>query len=36
MLLGDIGCTAVLARHHRLDEADLVLFRPIKCMLASP
>lgn len=36
MLLGDMGRTAVLAREKRLDEAELSLFRPIKCMLASP
>lgn len=36
MLLGDTGSAAVLARHHRLDEAELVLFQPVKCMLASP
>lgn len=36
MLLGDIGRAAVLARHGRLDEAGLVLFQPVKCMLASP
>ncbi len=36
MLLGDIGRAALLARHHKLDEAGLVFFQPIKCMLASP
>jgi DNA ligase-1 len=36
MLLGDIGETAVLAAARSLDEASLQLFRPIKCMLASP
>ncbi len=36
MLLGDIGRAAVLARHGRLDEAELTLFQPVKCMLASP
>lgn len=35
MLLGDIGQTAVLARHGRLDEPRLELFRPLKFMLAS-
>jgi len=36
MLLGDIGRTAVLARNNELHRAKLSLFRPIKCMLASP
>ena len=36
MLLGDIGQAARLAARNALDEADLSLFRPIKCMLASP
>jgi len=36
MLLGDIGRTAVLAKRQKLDRAELTLFRPIKCMLASP
>ena len=36
MLLGDIGETAVLARHGRLDEAEMRLFHPLKFMLASP
>jgi ATP-dependent DNA ligase I len=36
MLLGDIGRTAVLARNNDLHLAELSLFRPIKCMLASP
>ena len=36
MLLGDIGETAVLARKGELQRAELSLFRPIKCMLASP
>jgi DNA ligase 1 len=36
MLLGDIGRTAVLARRQELHRAELTLFRPIKCMLASP
>ncbi|PYK76014.1 MAG: DNA ligase [Verrucomicrobia bacterium] len=36
MLLGDIGRTAVLAKKQELDRAELRLFRPIKCMLATP
>ena len=36
MLTGDIGRTAVLACDGRLDDASLVLFHPIKFMLASP
>ncbi len=36
MLLGDIGRTAVLASRHELDRAELSIFRPIKCMLATP
>lgn len=36
MLLGDIGETAVLARHNQLDTAKMRLFHPIKFMLASP
>ncbi len=36
MLLGDIGETAVLALKGELQHAELSLFRPIKCMLASP
>jgi DNA ligase-1 len=36
MLAGDIGQTALWARRGELDRADLALFRPIKCMLASP
>ncbi|MFL6530483.1 MAG: ATP-dependent DNA ligase, partial [Chthoniobacterales bacterium] len=36
MLLGDIGQTALLARGGELQKAELALFRPIKCMLASP
>ncbi|MFL6595085.1 MAG: MBL fold metallo-hydrolase RNA specificity domain-containing protein, partial [Chthoniobacterales bacterium] len=36
MLLGDIGQTALLARSGELQKAELALFRPIKCMLASP
>ncbi|MDQ6860517.1 MAG: DNA ligase, partial [Verrucomicrobiota bacterium] len=36
MLLGDIGQVALLARRGQLANAELALFRPIKCMLASP
>ena len=36
MLLGDIGQTASLALRGELRTAELSLFRPIKCMLASP
>lgn len=36
MLIGDIGETAVLARHGRLDEAQMRLLHPLKFMLASP
>jgi DNA ligase-1 len=36
MLLGDIGETALLARHGRLDQARMRLFHPLKFMLASP
>lgn len=36
MLTGDIGETAVLARHQQLDTARMRLFHPIKFMLASP
>ena len=36
MLLGDIGKTALLALKGELQQAELSLFRPIKCMLASP
>lgn len=36
MLLGDIGKTALLASTKELQRAELSLFRPIKCMLASP
>jgi len=35
MSLGDVGETALLARHNRLDEASLRLFRPVKFMLAT-
>jgi DNA ligase 1 len=36
MLLGDIGATALLASKKELDRASLSIFRPIKCMLATP
>ena len=36
MLLGDVGETALLARHGRLGEATMRLFHPIKFMLATP
>ena len=36
MLLGDIGQTALLALRKELDRAELSIFRPIKCMLATP
>jgi DNA ligase-1 len=36
MLSGDIGRTAVLARRDALGTAELVLFHPLKSMLASP
>ena len=36
MLLGDIGQTALFASRNELARAELVLFRPIKCMLATP
>jgi DNA ligase-1 len=36
MLTGDIGETAVLARHQQLDTAQMRLFHPLKFMLASP
>lgn len=36
MLAGDIGETALLARHQHLDRAKMRLFHPIKFMLASP
>jgi DNA ligase 1 len=36
MLLGDIGATALLASKKELDRAELSIFRPIKCMLATP
>lgn len=36
MLLGDIGRAAQLAQENTLNAAELTIFRPIKCMLASP
>jgi DNA ligase-1 len=36
MLLGDIGRTALLASRKELQNAELSMFRPIKCMLATP
>ena len=36
MLSGDIGRTALLASQNELYRAELSLFRPIKCMLATP
>ncbi|PYK67663.1 MAG: DNA ligase [Verrucomicrobia bacterium] len=36
MLLGDIGATAILALKKQLHRAELSIFRPIKCMLATP
>ncbi len=36
MLLGDIGRTALLASRKKLHTAELSMFRPIKCMLATP
>lgn len=36
MLLGDVGETALMARHERLGEASMRLFRPLKFMLATP
>ena len=36
MLLGDIGRTALLASRKELCRAELSMFRPIKCMLATP
>ncbi len=35
-LSGDIGQTALLASRKELHRAELSLFRPIKCMLATP
>ena len=36
MLLGDVGRTALLASRKELHSAELSMFRPIKCMLATP
>jgi DNA ligase 1 len=36
MLLGDIGRTALLASRKELRSAEFSMFRPIKCMLATP
>jgi DNA ligase-1 len=36
MLLGDIGGTASLVAQKQLDRAGLSIFRPLKCMLATP
>jgi DNA ligase 1 len=36
MLLGDIGQTALIASRNELHRAELSIFRPIKCMLATP
>src|SRR5205809_7528525 len=36
MLLGDIGAAATLASRKELHLAELSIFRPIKCMLATP
>jgi DNA ligase 1 len=36
MLLGNIGQTALLASRNELYRAELSIFRPIKCMLATP
>lgn len=36
MLVGDLGEVAGLAARKALDQASVQLFRPIKCMLASP
>jgi DNA ligase-1 len=36
MLLGNIGRVALLARQGRLGDAELTLFQPVRCMLASP
>ena len=35
MLTGDIGQTALMARHGKLNEATLTLFHPVKFMLAT-
>jgi DNA ligase-1 len=36
LLRGDVGEVAVLARHDRLDDAQLALFHPLGFMLAQP
>jgi DNA ligase-1 len=36
MLMGDTGATATLASRKELHRAELSIFRPIKCMLATP
>jgi ATP-dependent DNA ligase I len=36
MLLGDVGQTAALVARKELHRAKLSIFRPIKCMLATP
>ena len=36
MLIGDIGETALLARHDQLETVSMRLFHPLKFMLASP
>jgi DNA ligase-1 len=36
MLLGNIGRTALLASRKELQRAELTMFHPIKCMLATP
>lgn len=36
MLTGDIGETALLARHGKLDSVQMRLFHPLKFMLATP
>lgn len=36
MLTGDIGETALMARHKQLDNAHMRLFHPLKFMLATP
>lgn len=36
MLVGDIGETALMARHGRLAEAAMKLFHPLKFMLSTP
>ena len=36
MLLGDVGQTVLLASRNELHRAELSVFHPIKCMLATP